>query len=278
VALELQLERLMTRVLVIAAHPGDETIGAAALLTSLEDCAVLHLTDGVPRDRAFWSPHAPRSPGSYQVQRRAEALAAMALVGVTGPDIHRFGQTDLELADMLPDLARELAHFLAALSPELVVTHAYEGGHPDHDAAAFATWAARQLLSESGLAVPVQLEMALYHSAPGYMVMGQFVACDTVATPQIQCAFQHESLARKHAMLRCYESQRDDLRPFFALTRERFRPAPRYDFAAPPHFGALQYERQGLPVPGELWRERAAHAVKELCLGRPSVMSPVARL
>ncbi|HLU67947.1 MAG TPA: PIG-L family deacetylase, partial [Kofleriaceae bacterium] len=64
----------MPRLLVIAAHPDDETIGAAALLTTFDRCAVVHLTDGVPRDRAFWPGRAPASAEGYAARRRAEAL------------------------------------------------------------------------------------------------------------------------------------------------------------------------------------------------------------
>jgi LmbE family N-acetylglucosaminyl deacetylase len=41
----------------------------------------------------------------------------------------------------LAGLARRLAVQLAASGAEVVVTHAYEGGHPDHDATAFAVHA-----------------------------------------------------------------------------------------------------------------------------------------
>jgi N-acetylglucosamine malate deacetylase 2 len=253
-------------VLVIAAHPDDETIGASALLTGLEDCAVLHLTSGVPRDRAFWSRHAARTPVGYAAQRRAEATCAMSVAGLPASAIHRLELEDMELVTMLPQLSRELAHWMISLGPELVVTHSYEGGHPDHDAAAFATAAARVLLSRSGLAPPHHLEMPLYHAAPGYMVMGQFVALDSVSPPQIECVFEGRALERKHEMMRCYRSQEDVLRPYFALSVERFRPALRHDFTAPPHPGPLSYERNGFPVTGEQWRAQAARALHELSL------------
>jgi len=37
-------------VLVVVAHPDDETIGAGAMLASLDDVHVVHLTDGAPGD------------------------------------------------------------------------------------------------------------------------------------------------------------------------------------------------------------------------------------
>jgi len=254
----------MPRLLVIAAHPDDETIGAAALLTTFDRCAVVHLTDGVPRDRAFWPGRAPASAEGYAARRRAEALGALAIAGLSPADVHQLGFTDLELTASLPQLARALSRLLAALAPDMIVSHAYEGGHPDHDAAALATAAARELIVRGGAAAPLHIEMALYHGAPGAMVTGEFIASGAGSPPQIQCAFAGDSLRRKQDMLRCYRSQEEVLRPFFANTHERFRPAPRYDFTAPPHPGPLHYERNGMPMSGEEWRAHAAAALAEL--------------
>lgn len=257
----------MSRLLVIAAHPDAESAGAASLLTTLPECAVLHLSDGVPQDRSLWASGAARSRDGYSSQRRGEALRAMRIAGLEPTDVHCLGLVDQELMLHLADLARELVRWMIALGPELVITHAYEGGHPDHDAAAFAVAAARDLLLRSGQRAPMLLEMALYHGSSGELTVGQFVASDDVGPPQIQCAFRGSALERKHEMLRCFESQGNKLAPFFALEYERFRPAPRYDFSAPPHFGPLYYEQLGMPVEGETWRALAARARGELSLG-----------
>jgi LmbE family N-acetylglucosaminyl deacetylase len=257
----------MARLLVIAAHPDAETAGAASLLTTLPDCAVLHLSDGVPHDRALWPSGAALTRDGYASQRRGEVVRAMDIAGIPSTDVHCLALQDLELVFHLADLARELVRWMIALTPELVITHAYEGGHPDCDAAAFATSAARDLLLRSGQRAPMLLEMALCHGAGGELTIGQFVASDDVGPPQIQCAFRGAALDRKHEMLRCFESQEDALAPFFTLEYERFRPAPRYDFAAPPHFGPLLYEQRGMEMDGDTWRALAARARGELSLG-----------
>ena len=257
----------MARLLVIAAHPDDESIGAASLLTTLPECAVLHLSDGVPRDRSFWAPNAAATADGYSSQRRGETLRAMEIAGISPSDVHCLGMVDQELAFHLADISRELVRWMIALGPELVITHAYEGGHPDNDSVAFAASAARDLLLRSGQRAPLLLEMALYHGAGGKMSVGQFLATDEVGPPQIQCAFRGAALDRKHEMLRCFESQGDALAPFFAIEYERFRPAPRYEFTAPPHFGPLYYEQSGMDMDGETWRALAARARGELSLG-----------
>ncbi len=257
----------MARLLVIAAHPDAESAGAASLLTTLPDCAVLHLSDGVPRDRMLWSSGAAATPDGYSSQRRSEVLRAMEIAGLLPSDVHCLGLVDQELVLHLADLSRELVRWMIALGPELVITHAYEGGHPDNDAAAFATAAARDMLLRSGQRAPMLLEMALYHGAGGELTIGDFVASDDIGPPQIQCAFRGAALERKHEMLRCFESQEEGLAPFFAISYERFRPAPRYDFAAPPHFGPLLYEQRRMPMEGDTWRALATRARGELSLG-----------
>lgn len=255
----------MARTLVIAAHPDEESLGAASLLTSLESCGVLHLTDGAPRDPRFWPPCVLATRAAYARQRSEEARRALALAGVPEEDRHRLGAAELDLSYGMAELSRDLFYWLLAIRPELVVTHAYEGGHPDGDAAAFSVVAACALLANAGHRPPIVLEMALYHGAPGHRVVGEFIPSE-VAPPQIECAFADGALLRKHGMLRCFDSQVDVLRPWFALERERFRPAPRYDFRLPPHLGPLGYEQTGHAMTGAEWRARAAQARIELGL------------
>ena len=129
--------------LVVAAHPDDETIGAGILLSRLPGPRVLHLAGGA----------------------REELTAAMALAGVPLQNLLRIeGVSDREAAAHLPRLAREIAVLLRQLRPKVVMTHAYEGGHPDHDAAAIAVRAAAQLLRRGRAPVPDLFEMALYHA------------------------------------------------------------------------------------------------------------------
>ena len=46
------------------------------------------------------------------------------------------GGVDQEAAFEIGVLAERLAKLIAEIRPEIVITHAYEGGHPDHDSAA----------------------------------------------------------------------------------------------------------------------------------------------
>lgn len=234
------------RVLIVAAHPDDETLGASALLGPPHEAVVVHATDGAPRDRRWW-PAGVSDRDAYARLRAGEAARALALV-----DAERvaLGIADQEAVRALARLAQAIAEQIARRAPDLIVTHAYEGGHPDHDAVAFAVARARRLAGRA----PPAIEMALYHGAPGALVAGEFLD----GRPSTRRALDPVELRRRRAMLACFASQRATLAPFLALAHERYRPAPAYDFSRPPHDGPLLYERLGFPISGAAWRALAA--------------------
>jgi N-acetylglucosamine malate deacetylase 2 len=249
--------REAVRLMVIAAHPDDETLGASALIASHET-TVIQVTDGAPHDARFW-PAGTRAREDYATQRAREAENALAIARAKRVTL---GFVDLETTHALADLTSAIAHALARESPSLVVTHAYEGGHPDHDAVAFAVAHAARLLER-----PTRVwEMALYHGASGALAVGHFID----DRGSIRRALASDELARRRAMLACFETQKETLAPFAAIVAERYRRAPTYDFTKPPHEGALWYERLGFPVTGEAWRESATRSLATLSRSAPA--------
>jgi hypothetical protein len=115
-----------------------------------------------------------------------------------------------------------------------------------------------------GLAPPPIVEMALYHGAPGYLVMGQFLPHPGAA--ELELALTEDERWRKQAMLDCFGSQALTLMPFRAFEVERYRFAPEYDFSRPPHEGPLLYEQNDMGLTGAEWREQAANALRVLSL------------
>lgn len=136
---ELQVEalfdgRLPSRLLLVAAHPDDETLGAGGLLSRLARdgvrCDVVVLTDGEASH-----PSSPtHSPQRLAEIRRQEVRSAVQLLAPAA-DVHFAGLSDgaLTEADVVPVLRRELDRGEA--NRTLVAVPWREDGHADHEAA-----------------------------------------------------------------------------------------------------------------------------------------------
>jgi LmbE family N-acetylglucosaminyl deacetylase len=120
----------VTRLLLVAAHPDDEVLGAGAQLPQMYGLRLIHVTDGAPRNLS-------------------DARAA----GFATPLVEIF-----------------LEH-----QAEVVLSHPYEGGHPDHDATAFAVHAACRLMARRVGGSPRIVEFACYHAGEGSLRTGEFL-------------------------------------------------------------------------------------------------------
>lgn len=233
------------RVLVVAAHPDDETVGAGALLCRLPDVWIVHATDGAPRDARFLAKGFSGSREEYARARRRELAAAMALAGIGPERLRCLGIADQEAVLEIPRLAAGIAQAIREIGPGIVLTLAYEGGHPDHDAVALAVQKAA-----GEIAV---IEMPLYHAGPEGMMVQEFLP----GPSEIRRILTDQERELKRRMIESFATQEETLRAFLPPRDERFRPAPAYDFTRPPHAGRLQYEAWGFPLTGEEWRARA---------------------
>lgn len=123
-----------SRVAIVVAHPDDETIGVGGQLARLDGITIVHVTDGAPRDLGDARARGFASAEAYAAARRRELEAAMALAGVPATALLTLDVPDQGAAFVMPGIAARLATLFAEREIELVLTHAYEGGHPDHDA------------------------------------------------------------------------------------------------------------------------------------------------
>lgn len=140
------------RVVALAAHPDDESLGCAGTLALLADSGarltVVFATDG---EGTRGSALDPAETGRL---RTAEAREACGLLGVT--DVRLLGRPDGALATQTAELAVELSAVFTELQPDLVLLPWFLDGHPDHEALSVA------LARSSGL--PPQAEVWGYET------------------------------------------------------------------------------------------------------------------
>ena len=213
------MEELLTgRAAVVVAHPDDEVIGAGLLLAALPGVTIIHTTNGSPRNPEDALRSGFGTPAEYQAARRRELACALRLAHVDPQQAISLDFTDQETLLHLPALCRSLEETLRRVNPSVVLTHPYEGGHPDHDSTVFAVhrvWRG-----------PLW-EMTSYHAGPdGLLEAGVFLPNgeQPFARP-----ISESDAARKREMLACFVSQQDVLRNF-PVVPEQFRRAPGYDF------------------------------------------------
>jgi LmbE family N-acetylglucosaminyl deacetylase len=241
------------RILLVAAHPDDEVIGAGGQLAEWrKGLTILHVTDGAPRNLADAREAGFETRAEYAQARRREMLAAVALAGVDESQCHELGIVDQEASIAMADIAARLREWIARMRPATILTHPYEGGHPDHDACAFAVHRACAL---AGAPEEMLWEFTSYHAGPQGTVTGEFLPGGE--QPPVRFELGEDARRRKRRMLDCFATQKAILE-WFTICPEMFRQAPRYDFTAPPHDGELHYERFDWGMRGARWRELAA--------------------
>lgn len=230
------------RILIAVAHADDETLGCFSVLqTHPGDVHILHATDSVPRDLQYARRAGFETRESYREARRAELAAMLAKAGVADDHYHC-----LEIADQeAPVYWPRVRAFAESFGASRVYTHAYEGGHPDHDAVALAL---------SGL--PNVWEFPLYHAHGTEFVPHAFLDGHAEETVTLNA----EQRITKKSWLDCFASQQRVIGRF-PLDHESFRPMRNYDFTQPPHAGELYYERRKLGWTWAEWREATAKAL-----------------
>ena len=244
---------------IFAAHPDDETIGVGAQLPTLPGVHIVHVTDGAPRDLKDAAANGFRTREEYAAARHEELMAALALAGIKEDRTCAIGVVDQEASYDLAWLAYRIADLMDVYAPAIVLAPAYEGGHPDHDATAFAVHAACRFVERP----PRIEEYALYHCRDGAMIVSEFPAGNGCEVTTIELSAGQRDLKRR--MIECFRTQRETLAPF-GVTVERRRVAPAYDFGEPPPASCIYYDMFPWGIRSDAWREKARAALEAVGL------------
>ena len=250
-------EHTSLKTAVLAAHPDDETIGASLVLTR-SNATIIYLTDGAPRDTRLWPPDLRGSREEYAAMRRVEAERAVACAGVSSEQMFWLGAVDQEGIFTVARSAATLAGILEQCRPDVLITHPYEGGHPDHDACALLARLAVDIVANPHKAELV--EMTSYHARQGSCATGEFLNSDPSSELIVDLNEAQREIKRK--MMAAHASQKLVLQ-YFGTKRERYRKGPEYDFTGAPHDGKLWYECMNWQMTAEHWRELAGEAMAE---------------
>ena len=226
----LQLSRL-DRLLVFAPHPDDETLASGMLIQSaLAAGAAVRIVFATDGDNNPWPQRwlerhwtiGMAERARWGQRRRREAAAALALLGVDGPQAVRFlGWPDQQLTDCLmrdDEAVRTLGEEIERFEPSHIAMPSLADRHPDHSA------------------LRVLLDLALLHTGTdcvrlGYIVHGEGAGEDgdfCSANPlfqQTKCAAMeaHASqvaLSRRRLLALAVRPEQFDVSTTVALTSE----------------------------------------------------------
>ena len=252
----------LPRAMLVFAHADDETLALGGRLRRFRTALLVHATDSAPRNAQDSKAHGFESVAEYRKARSEELDRALGLAGLSQLSRTCLDVPDQEACLQLVQLTGSIDRPLQEWQPEVLFTHPYEGGHPDHDACAFAVHHAVAMQKKRDDRVPIVVEAAFYHAGPEGIVTGSFLP-NPQSTAQVEYLLSSEERKSKQALLACFTSQQETLR-YFSAECERFRIAPEYDFGRPAHTPPVFYESFPWGMSSQRFCDLAREAERQL--------------
>jgi N-acetylglucosamine malate deacetylase 2 len=242
---------------VIVAHPDDEIINCGAIIRKFRSTYFVHVTDGAPYNMQDAWNAGFQDREDYAQARRYELTSALTIANREINNCISLGFVDQDLIFNLSGAVHDLAATLERVGYDLIITHAYEGGHPDHDAVAFIVHA---VFTRFNLKEHFLIEFPSYHWKENELAKMEFLPS---TEEQVTIELTPEEIELKQSMMECFKTQQKVIAGW-PLKFEIFRKAPIYNFCDPPHSGKLFYEYFNFGVTGEQWRQLARNTCREL--------------
>jgi N-acetylglucosamine malate deacetylase 1 len=184
-----------------------------------------------------------------QERRETELRSAVSILGLEKKRYELLRFPDLGLMRSSASAAETLKEIFVRFKPDNVFVTAFEGGHPDHDAANFIVYESR---FRSMLDFPI-FEFPLYNGAgPFWSWRWRINAFPSGGPETLFIPLDSSEVDCKFNIMRVYSSQWMYMAPaFLARSRnklitqgEPYRKCPKTrDHSLPPHAGKLNYER-----------------------------------
>ena len=251
------------RLVVVAAHPDDETLGAGGFLhAAVAAGAQVELVVATDGEAAFGAPEADLGRA-----RRRELYDALGELGLGKTDVHWLGLPDSGLADHTADLTEALVPLLR--DADVCLAPWTEDPHPDHAAAGRAALTA----------APVQAHRWAYLI---WTLAWRTPDASEIPWPLAAAfALDPDTLAAKRRAIRRFTSQLApapggglpilpaDVLAHFDTDRELFFRAPPTDNAPVSRFAELYGDGNDPWSTRTSWYERRKRDVVLACLPRP---------
>lgn len=248
-------------IVIVGAHPDDETIGAFSILSNFSAVRVIHITDGAPKNMVDALREGFNNREDYAKQRRKELYDVLSRLNIPENNCIEIPVSDQEASYHLDVITIKLIEILDSIKPQFVFTHAYEGGHPDHDAAAFVVHAACSMLKSQKNTAPVIIEYAIYNTYKGSFEMNRLIPI--INHKDFVISLDEAALKLKTDVLKYFTTQQYLIKNY-SSTIESYRIAPAYDFTKPPYEGKINYDNFDWGIKSKEWCELASATLKML--------------
>ena len=236
-------------ILIFGAHQDDLEIAVGGLIHRLissgEKVKVVCTTNGAPTNPIYYPRFGISDSLNYSNMRVRESLKAHSFLGLSKNDSIFLNFSDQALAENIFEGVETISSILSDVKPGIIITPAYEGGHPDHDATRFIV---EKAIKKTGL-YSDNWEYTEYNRFNQKINLFDFLEGDF---EDIFLTRDEQSIKLK--AFNSFQSQMKYIQPFLSsqiMVREQLRKWRKEDFSSFPHERPLHYETVNVLVDPE---------------------------